>query len=212
MGLEQTVEFYLSYIRGGDLEQRYEAAQELAQLVEFAFGEDGALIGRYLRDQGGVQALAVLLMEPYPEIQACVLQAMGNLCSESVDPQSKATKALLMSAGGDAVVFQCLSSEDEAVLCMACAVLQNLCNDPSWAGAVVEKHAEEVLQGLLEHKEEQVRRYAAGALRNVVAALEGGRGKLPQLSEEAYRAIQERDQMAMVQVHANHLSPHMRMP
>ena len=191
---------HLATIRAGDLDERFDALQDLSELIEDAYGDDGAATGRELRAQGGVNVLATLLMEPYPEMQACVLQTLGNVCSDSVDPKSHETKSLLVAAGGDQVIFECLLSDDESVLFMACAVLQNLCNEPEWSQIVVQQRAYIGLEALLVHPEERVQRYSAGALRNLISSQRLIDAKLPELSDEAYEAIHRREIEAAIQM------------
>eukprot|EP00966_Prymnesium_polylepis_P034843 810381-Prymnesium_polylepis.1 len=198
--LEAEVGRLLGRIRSDDIDERFDAAQDLGELLEEAYGEDGATIGRTLRAQGGARELVALLTEPYPEVQASVLQVIGNICSNSVDPLSHETKDLMLEAHGDRVILGCLRSDDETVLRMACAVLQNLCPDEEWASAVMRQRADVTLQALLRHDDERTRNYAAGALRNLITVQREAGGLVPELDDDAYEAIHRREMEAAIQV------------
>ena len=61
------------------------------------------------------------------------LMILGNLCSDSVDPNSTATKQALLRSGGARAALSCVHTEDPAVLLFACGALQNLCYEREWA-------------------------------------------------------------------------------
>ena len=80
-----------------DAEVRADAVEQLAMLVGDVFGAEGAALGQTLRDGGIVEALAKLVSDAQPAaVRANALLALGNLCSDSVDPRSTITKALLL--------------------------------------------------------------------------------------------------------------------
>ena len=96
-----TVPELLELLRSPYHEQRDEAIALLAELVTSAFGEDGEVLGQAIRDGGGVPQLAWLLADPSASvsIQQQSLLVLGNLCSNSVDPNSALTKRLLLQVG-----------------------------------------------------------------------------------------------------------------
>lgn len=94
-----TVPELLELLRSPYPEQRDEAIALLAEIVTSAFGEDGEVLGQAIRDGGGVPQLAWLLADPSPSIQQQSLLVLGNLCSNSVDPNSALTKRMLLQVG-----------------------------------------------------------------------------------------------------------------
>ena len=96
-----TVPELLELLRSPYHEQRDEAIALLAELVTSAFGEDGEVLGQAIRDGGGVPQLAWLLADPSASvsIQQQSLLVLGNLCSNSVDPNSALTKRMLLQVG-----------------------------------------------------------------------------------------------------------------
>ena len=82
---------------------------------------------------GGIALLSWLLADPSPEVQQMSLMILGNLCSDSVDSDSKATKQMLLQSGGARAMLSCVHTEDPAVLLFACGALQNLCYEREWA-------------------------------------------------------------------------------
>tara|TARA_B100000768_G_scaffold173074_1_gene181979 strand:+ start:494 stop:1042 length:549 start_codon:yes stop_codon:yes gene_type:complete len=94
-----TVPELLELLRSPYHEQRDEAIALLAELVTTAFGEDGEVLGQAIRDGGGVPQLAWLLADPSSSIQQQSLLVLGNLCSNSVDPNSALTKRMLLQVG-----------------------------------------------------------------------------------------------------------------
>ena len=57
---------------------------------------DGARLGQEMRANGGIALLSWLLADPNPEVQQMSLMILGNLCSDSVDANSSATKQALL--------------------------------------------------------------------------------------------------------------------
>ena len=189
--MDQQVELLLNVIRSGADDQRLEAVEALRELIDNAWDEVGARLGNAVRQRNGLTLLAGLLADPWPDLQSVVLNCLGNLASDYVDPQSFLTKQLLVSS--NRLVFSCLNSPDHDVLFMCCAMLQNLTNEPAWARTVVEHHVETRLQELLNHADERVGRYASGALMNVMQKQKEVGEEVPQLSEQALSAVENRE-------------------
>ena len=116
---------------------RLDAASGIAEAVAGAYGADGAALGAALRELGGIAQLAVMLTEPSDAIKAQVLLALGNLCSNSVDENSYLTKEALLQLGVASALLACALSSDVDVRMLSCATLQNVCDQPEWAAAVV---------------------------------------------------------------------------
>ena len=47
------------------------------------------------------------------------------------------TTALLLELGAERALLDCISSSNQSVLLVACATLQNLCHDATWAVRVI---------------------------------------------------------------------------
>ena len=158
----------------------------LSELVDGAFGDDGARLGHDVRACGGVGLLAWLLADPSPEVQMTSLIILGNLCSDSVDAHSRLTKrALLPSARS---VISCVYTEDPTILLAASGALQNLTSERDWAELAASHDAHLRLEQLLGHEDARVVRYASGALQNIARS----QREALHLSERAKEAIRLR--------------------
>ena len=62
--LEQLLHTLVHHLASYDEEERYDALDELAELIDGAFGEDGVVVGRAVREGGGIDSLALLIIEP----------------------------------------------------------------------------------------------------------------------------------------------------
>jgi hypothetical protein len=183
-----TVPSLVALLRSTDEVERDDALASLAELVDGAFGDDGRELGLAVRANGGVALLTWLLADPSAEVQQMSLMILGNLCSDSVDCDSRETKALLLQSGGARAILSCVHTEDPAVLLFACGALQNLCFEREWAELAVSHNVHKRLEGLLGHEDGMVVRYASGALQNITRSLQLPDG----LSDEAMEAVKER--------------------
>lgn len=183
----------LALMRSPDVEERDEALTSLSEMVGIAFGEDGAAIGEEVRSNGGPAILTWLLADPDPYIQQLTLSVLGNLCSDSVDPNSGLTKQTLLGCGGGRAILACVMTDDPAVLVFAVGALQNCCYDRGWAELVVAHAVHRRLEALLQSEDAMVVRYAAGTLKNITHALaEEGPDLSAELSADALAAVRER--------------------
>ena len=114
-------------MRSPDAAKRTDALDIFADIVGEAYGEAGAELGIAVRDGDGIAVLASLLGDPYPQVQQQALFVIGNLCSDSVDPQSAHTKSLLLQNGAGRPLIAHAFSNDPQTLTLACGALQNLC-------------------------------------------------------------------------------------
>lgn len=128
----------LELMRSPDANERADALAMLSEVVGTAFGEAGAELGEAVRDGGGVALLAWLLADPYEQVQQQTLLVIGNLCSDSVDRNSAATKRALLHNGAGRSLMACVFSDDPYMLILACGALQNLCYDRDWSSLVLE--------------------------------------------------------------------------
>ena len=87
-----------------------------------------------------------------------------------IERSSRDLKQARMAAGADKVLFRCL--DEEATLELACAALQNLCHDPEWSQVLLDQGVVSRLEELVDYPDENVARYSAGALKNLMAALD----------------------------------------
>lgn len=175
----------VALLRSPDEDVRNDALADLAELVDGAYGEDGAYLGKEVRAGGGIALLAWMLSDPSPEVQQTALMILGNLCSDSVDPNSRTTKAVLLQSAR--AVLACVHTEEPAILVFACGALQNLCYEREWSERAVELDVHRRLEQLVFHEDAMIVRYASGALQNMTRALQ-----LNDLSELAMEAIKER--------------------
>ena len=131
----------------------------------------------------------LLLADPSQPLEAHqqTLLLLGNLCSDAVDGASVLSKRVLLANGFEAIIFNYLSHRDEFALMFACGVVQNLTNDSEWSTRALHHGVEKQLSKLVTtHTDENVVRYAAGALKNMSVT------SFTELSSEARHAIEER--------------------
>ena len=160
-----TVPVLVALLRSSDEVERDDALASLAEMIDGAFGEDGAALGEQMRANGGVALLSWLLADPSPDVQQMSLMILGNLCSDSVDSNSSMTKQSLLRCGGARAILSCVHTEDPAVLLFACGALQNLCYERDWAELAVSYDVQLRLETLLTHEDAMIVRYAT-ALQN----------------------------------------------
>ena len=184
-----TVPVLVALLRSTDENERDDALATLAEMVDGAFGEDGARLGQEMRANGGIALLSWLLADPNPEVQQMALMILGNLCSDSVDSSSTTTKQQLLRSGGARAILSCVHTEDPAVLLFACGALQNLCYEADWSELAVSYDVHLRLESLLAHEDAMIVRYASGALQNITRALNLTDDSL---SSEAMAVVKER--------------------
>ena len=182
---------------------RDETLTLLCDLVASSYGEDGDALGATVREAGGLLTLSWLLAEPEPEVQKQTLFLIANLASDAVDPRSYLSKRLLRQCGCEYRLLPCLDGDDAEVVTYACAALQNLCHDPEWSQVLLDEGVVSRLEELVNDPNDLVQRYAAGALKNLMAALaEAGfdaTTAAPIVSDDALLKVQERAKWAAVQ-------------
>ena len=76
-------------------ELRIDAVEQISAFVAEAYGAEGELLDA--DESGTVKLLAKLVGDPSDEVRAHALLALGNLCSDSVDPSSAVTKRFCLS-------------------------------------------------------------------------------------------------------------------
>ena len=203
-GIEEEVEMpslsiLQAALNSSDVDDRMEAVQQISAFVSEAYGPEGAELGMALRDSGTIELLAKLVSDPNMEVRAHALLALGNLCSDSVDPASSSTKSLLLDLSMENSLMDCIASDNSSVLLVACATLQNLCHDAEWAKRVVTVGVEARLEKLVGHQDARVVRYASGALKNLTIASATMGTPRPQLSARATDAVRTRELEASVE-------------
>ena len=198
---DEALDVVVEYLQSKDANERLEGTGYLCEWINTAYGEVGAALGEAIRERDCVAPLLKLWSDAVPLVQQRALLVLGNLCSDKVDSQSALTKAILLSLRAETVLLDCSHSEDQAVVHLACAALQNLCQDTDWAHAVVGCGFLPRLEELVRHKDEQVVRYVAGALQNLLATLHATeRGsQLRYLSQLARETVLARVQEAAVE-------------
>ena len=185
----------LGLLRVGTDAERIAAVDVLADVVGAAFGDDGARIGRAVRESGALDDLRDLLS--MPQAREPTLLVIGNLVSDSVDTGSSATKiALIQCEGAAEAIVECIDqAEDAQALAFAVGALQNLCHDRDWSDLLMQRGVHSTLEALLAHPDELVVRYASGALKNMTATLQDA----AILSQNALSAVGDRSHEANVE-------------
>ena len=151
----------LSMLDSEETEQRAEGASYLAQLVDSSYGDDATIFADYLREAGGIEVIAELLLDPEPFIQQKVLMVVGNLASDAFDPNSAATKAIFKQHDVMARLSPFLSSREWVTQLYATAAVQNLAKDVDLAKEALQLGVHKVVQRLLRSEHELVVRYGA---------------------------------------------------
>jgi len=195
----------LQLLTSTDPEDRIEAAGVMCEWVNSAYGDVGSALGAAMRQKGGVPVLAKLWSDHELLVKQRSLLILGNLCSDSVDAESGETKEILLQCRAEHALLACANSDDPTVLLLACAALQNLCQDVGWAHAVMECGFLPRLEVLVRHEDTNVVRYVAGALQNLVARLRTTSKHWEQLSyltELSRRVILARMHQAAVEAFA----------
>lgn len=188
------MQLLLNQLRSEHPNERRAALADLCELLGTAYGGAGLEIGRAIRANGGILLLTTLIADPEPTIHQQALLCLGNLASDSVDPDSSLTKQLLLDSGSAQILMACVFSDDPDMLVPACGVLQNVSCDRSWAELVVAHRVDHRLEQLTSHADPMVVRYAAGALTNIAQSL-----AQPALSDSALHAVAERMQQAQLE-------------
>ena len=150
---------------------RRTALFDLCELLNTAYGEAGLELGRNVREHGGIPKLIALIEDPDPAVHQQALLCIGNLASDSVDPDSGLTKQLLLDSGSAEILMACAFSDDPDMLVPACGLLQNVCCNRDWATLVVEHRVDTRFEQLTHHADPIVVRYASGALTNLAQTL-----------------------------------------
>ena len=150
----------LAGLHSPDESQRHTALFMLSELLSFAYGEDGRLLGEALRLD--LSPLIIMLADPFTPVEVTqqVLLLLGNLCSDAVDSESYLTKAALLTLGAERFLFKCLESTDDYIVLFACGVLQNVCHDPEWSKRVISFGLMPRLEAMLHHPNTDVVRAA----------------------------------------------------
>lgn len=198
---DEALDVVVECLQSKDDDERLEGTGYLCEWINTAYGEVGAALGEAIRERDCVLPLLKLWSDAVPLVQQRALLVLGNLCSDKVDRQSALTKAILLRNRAETALLDCSYSDDQAVVHLACAALQNLCQDTDWAHAVVGCGFLPRLEELVRHKDEQVVRYVAGALQNLLATLHATeRGsQLRYLSQIAREMVLARVQEAAVE-------------
>ena len=107
---------------------------QLALMIDVAAPEELEQIGVMMRTSGGVELLAELLDDPMTSVHQSALLVIGNLATETVDPQAEATRALLKAVGGFRRLLPHLSSSSALTVAYALGAVQNTCMDLQYVG------------------------------------------------------------------------------
>ena len=196
---------------------RCDGLGRLCEIVDAAFGEDGMAIGRAIRRDGvGLALLAHLATDEDADVRLQALHLIANLCSDAVDPGSASTKIdLLAEPAGASAIAESLRADDTQVVLLACGALQNLCTNREWCRVATERALLRRLEELLGFPDAMMRRYSAGALKNIIQAahrdLESGGVEEDWsevwLSEEALMAVDHRAFQVLMQPQPANAAP-----
>ena len=138
-------------------EVRADALMEFTQLLNSCTLSEGLELGHQIRIEGGVLRLCQLLLDPSPDVVSLALWCLGNLCSDSVDPQSKVTKALLLECGAELAILRCLASQEVSTLVYAAGLCLNLSSSAEWCAVMLVEGAIVRFEQLVHHSEPQAR-------------------------------------------------------
>ena len=128
--------------------------------------------GRNASERVGIPVLAKLWSDYELLVKQRSAAQFSATCAPTLSMPSRArTKEILLQCRAEHALLACANSDDPTVLLLACAALQNLCQDAGWAHAVMECGFLPRLEVLVRHEDTNVVRYVAGALQNLVARL-----------------------------------------
>jgi len=130
-------------------DEKGEAAIQLALLIDCATTEEMVTIGHRLRTLGGIERLVALLEHRDAAIHQSALLIIGNLATDTVDPNAEATKTLFKSFGGFPKLLPHLSAANPLTVAYALGAVQNTCMDPEYVGVMQSSGAVQRLQQLM---------------------------------------------------------------
>lgn len=130
-------------------DEKGEAAIQLALLIDCSSTEEMATIGHRLRTLGGVERLVLLLEHEDAAIHQSALLIIGNLATDTVDPNAEATKALFKSYSGFGKLLPHLNSTNPLTVAYALGAVQNTCMDVDYVGLMQQSGAVQRLQQLM---------------------------------------------------------------
>mmetsp|Transcript_4192 Transcript_4192/g.9175 ORF Transcript_4192/g.9175 Transcript_4192/m.9175 type:complete len:753 (-) Transcript_4192:251-2509(-) len=158
--------------QGLPMEARNQAAMELARFVNTSYGAQAVQFGLYLRKYRALAFVLQLLYEGEPMMQRVGLMVLSNLVSDAFDPKSAETKRQVLHANVFERIKDFVFGTDEVSQVYALACLQNLAKDVAFARLIRDHELVEELERLLAvTHNENVRKFAAGALYNTVEAI-----------------------------------------
>ena len=191
----ESVPLFLQILSSPNHASRDESLELLCELVGSAFGEEGDALGACVRDAGGLATLSWLLAEAEPGVRKQALFLISNLASDCVDRASRHSKRQLLRCGTAYRLLPCLDADDGELVAYACAALQNLSQDPEWSQLLLKEGAVKQLEEIAtEPSNALAQRYAAGALKNLMAALHraGFDASASIVGDAAREAVRER--------------------
>ena len=145
---------------------------ELARFVNTSYGAQAVQFGLYLRRYRALAFVLQLLYEGEPMMQRVGLMVLSNLVSDAFDPKSAETKRQVLHASVFDRIKEFVFATDEVAQIYALACLQNLAKDVAFARLIRDYELVEELERLLAvSQNENLKKFAAGALYNTVEAI-----------------------------------------
>ena len=158
--------------RNASSDEQIAAARGLSSWVNDAYGLDASALGQYLRDTHKIALVLSLLYVGVADLHRHGLMILANLVSDAFDVNSLATKRIIVQAGIFERLKDFLYAGDAIAQVCACACMQNLCTELTFAQQVRAYELTDELEHFVEHsRNPQLRRYAAGALSNTLEVL-----------------------------------------
>ena len=112
------------------------ALEELAELIDAAEGEWATALGSFVRSAGIISDLVDLIDHDDTEVYALAMRVLANLCSDAVDPKSRATKEVVRTYNGFSRLLPHCYDEDPVALMYTLGAIQNLCTNIEYAKMV----------------------------------------------------------------------------
>ena len=149
-------------------EQKLEALNHLAEIMDTSYGEDAQALCEYLRVASTVAPIARLVAHTSPPIHRMALLLIGNMCSAEVDPEAESTKKQLREHQIFTALLPHLWSSDYMTLIYSLGAMQNLCGgDIDFVAQMQEMGCVNKLQELVRSGDDQVASFAKGCLGNM---------------------------------------------
>ena len=147
---------FAANLKSSEMATQIAAARNLAEVLNECDMVEGTQMGQALRDHGVIGDLASLLGKESDELSSLALYCLANLCCDSVDNASAASKHQLFACNMGPVIVQALNSKSTNVISYASGLCLNLSSESDWNTALVDFGCLQQLEQLISHEDQQI--------------------------------------------------------